>query len=149
MSAFTLFQDGSTTTTGTEVDGSNPVDFGLVDKGMVSEVVTIDLWNGRNNPSESLSIAPKLYAVPGPGDPAVLFAGTSYNGFKSMLEARSCTGFGVAADEHEVWTPISSSDFLLMGDMPGNTMRGIELRLNVPLDADTLSLTSFALHVSG
>lgn len=143
-----LYHDDSTMVSGTPLDGSNPVDFGAVDKGLISPTITIHVWNGKNDPSVDMAVAPLLYALNGSGDASVIFNGTTLNGFKSMLEARSCAAIGTTADQHKAWTPISPASLLTMGNIPANAMRTIELRLNVPIDAPAMSLTSWSLRVS-
>jgi hypothetical protein len=146
--AFSFYEDDSTVLGGTEINSGNPIDFGQVDKGTISPIITIHIWNGKNDITLDTAVAPKLYATNGVGDASLIFNGTVFNNNESMLEARSCGSFGVAADQHEDWVPIKPSQLLTMGDMPTNSMRSIELRLNVPIDAPTLVLTPFSLRVS-
>lgn len=144
-----IYHDDSTQIGGTPVDGTHPVDFGLVDKGTISPTITIHIWNGKNDLSVGTAIAPKLYSLNGSGDASRIFNGTTLNGFKSMLEARSCTAIGTAADQQKAWTPISPTALLTMGNIPANAMRGIELRLNIPIDApDMTPADTWSLRVS-
>ncbi len=144
----TLFHDDSTFTGGTPLDGGDPVDFGGVDKGLISPTITIHIWNDKNGGAAGTAVAPKLYSINGSGDASVVFNGTSLNGFKSMLEARSCAAINTAADQQKAWTPISPASLLSMGDMQANSMRTVELRMNIPPDAPVMDLTSWSLRVS-
>jgi hypothetical protein len=134
-----IYHDDSTQIGGTPVDGTNPAEMGLIDKGTISPTVVIHIWNGKNDPSVGTAVAPKLYSLNGSGDASKLFNGTAANGFKSMLEARSCTAIGTSADQQKAWTPIGPNNLLTMGNMPPNSMRGIELRLNIPIDAPDMN----------
>ena len=144
----TLYHDDSSYSGGTPLDGSSPLDFGGVDKGLISAVQTIHIWNGKGDPAVDPAVAPRLFSFSGSGDASVIFNGTTLNGFQSMLEARSCAAVGAVADQHKEWVPISPSNSLLMGDIPPNAMRTVEVRLNVPVDAPVMSLTSWLLRVS-
>lgn len=146
--AFSFYEDDSNVTGGTVIDDANPIAFGSLPKGMISPIITVHLWNGKNDLSVDEAVSPKLFAQSGPGDAASLFAGTLFNGNVSMLEARSCAAFGVAADQQTEWVPIRPTSLLTIGNMPANTMRTIELRVNVPIDAPTLSVVAFSLQVS-
>lgn len=143
-----LYHDDSTVAGGTPLDGTNPINFGQVDKGVPSPTITIHVWNGKGDGSVGASPSPKLYSLNGPDDASEIFNGTVLNGFKSMLEVRSCAAFGTAADQQKTWTPISPNNVLVMGAMPANTMRTVEVRLNVPLDAVDMSLHGWTLRVS-
>lgn len=145
----TLFHDDSSYVGGTPLDGSNPLDFGGVDKGTASTIQTIHVWNGKNDPSVDTANDPLLFSFNGSaGDASPIFNGTSLNNYKSMLEARSCAAIGVSADQQKAWTPISPTLALQLGDMPANSMRTVEVRLNIPLDAPDMALTSWSLRVS-
>lgn len=146
--AFRIFEDDSTITGGTEIDSGNPIQIGRIEKGIVSPITTIHIWNGKNDLTVATAVAPRLYAANGAGDAGAIFAGTPYNGFRSMLEGRSCGSFQTPADQHQEWVPLSPTSLLPMGDMPANSMREIELRMNVPLDAPTIPLINFSLGVS-
>lgn len=143
-----LYHDDSTVAGGTPLDGSAPVDFGAVDKGLISDTITIHIWNGKNIAPVDTAVAPLLYSINGSGDASVIFNGTTINGFKSMLEARSCAAVNTTADQQKAWTPLSPSSLLTMGNIPANAMRTVELRLNIPIDAPVMSLTSWSLRVS-
>lgn len=146
--SLSICEEGSSTTEATEYDGSNPIDFIDVDKGIPSPILTIDIWNDREGlVGSDEAVAPVLYTV-NDDDLSAIWAGTTANGFQSMLEARSCNAFGVAADLHTDWTPISPTDLLVMGNIPAGAKRMIEIRLNPPIDAPTLTLSDFFLRVS-
>jgi len=145
---FSIYEDDSTPTGGTPVSSGNPIDFGRVEKGVISPTIVIHIWNGKGDPSAATAIGPRLYAVNGSGDATKIFNGTPYNGHHSMLESRSCGSFNVAADQDTEWVPISPTALMQMGDIPTNAMREIELRMNVPLDSPTIDLTSFMLGIS-
>jgi hypothetical protein len=147
--SFSFYQAGSTPSSGTPITLASQINFGLVEKGVISAVITIDIWNDRGGLAGSdIAVAPKLHALSVPDSISVIFAGTVSNGNLSMLEARSCGALNTSADQHQVWTPISLTSFLTMGDMPSNSKRSIELRLNVPYDAaDLTPLKTFSLRV--
>lgn len=145
---FVFFENDSTPTGGTIINNVNPINLGLVQKGTITSIVTIHVWNGKNDLTLDTAIAPRLYATNGPGNAAALFNGTALNGFQSMLEARSCGAFNTPADQHQSWIPIKPTNMLQMGDMPTNSMREVELRLNVPIDSPDISLINFSLQVS-
>ena len=134
---------------GTLITSGNKVDFGNVQKGTTSPIVSIQLWNDKDGGNNSdTAIAPVFFAVSGTGDMATVFAGTAGNGLKSMLEARSCGASGTPADAQTDWTPISPTSMLTLGNMPKNTMREIQLRVVVPADAGVLSLRDFSFRVA-
>lgn len=144
----TICEAGSDTSTATEYDAGNPIEFLNVDKGIPSAVLTIDIWNDRDGLAGSdLAVAPQLYTVDD-DDLSAVWAGTATNGFQSMLEARSCGAVGAAADMQTDWTPISPTDLLILGDIPAGAKRLIEIRLNPPVDAPTVALSDFFLRVS-
>lgn len=146
---FSVYEDDSTTTGGTIISSGNPINFGPVEKGVISPTITIHVWNGKNDGSVGLAVGPRLYSVNGSGDASQIFNGTIFNGHLSMLEARSCGAFHTPADQDTEWLPLSPTSLLQIGDMPANSMREIELRMNVPLDAPTISPpVSFSLGVS-
>jgi hypothetical protein len=140
---FQMFDSGDT-----EISSGNPVSFGLAQKGTISPTVTVSMWNDRNGAlSADTAAAPIVSAVNGSSSLSIIFTGTTRNGFVSMLEARSCTASNAVADAGCAWVPISPTEFMTLGAMPSNSSRGIELRLNIPSDADSLALTSFTLMV--
>jgi hypothetical protein len=145
---FSLYEDDSTVTGGTPISSGNPIDFGRVEKGVISPTITVHIWNGKNDPTVPTAIGPRLYAVNATGDASLIFNGTPFNGHRSMLEARSCGSFHTPADQDTNWTPLSPLSLLAVGDMPSNSMREIELRMNVPLDAPTIPLIPFSVGVS-
>ena len=145
---FSIYEGDSSPTGGTPISSGNPIDFGRVEKGVISPTITIHIWNDKGGGSADIAIGPRLYAVNGSGDASRIFNGTPYNGRKSMLESRSCGSFNIPADQDTEWVPISPTDLMQMGDMVANSMREIELRMNVPLDAPTIELTSFMLGIS-
>lgn len=148
--AFTFYENDSTPSGGTPITTLNPTDFGILSKGTISPIVTIHVWNDKDGSlGSSTAIAPRFYAISGPGNAADIFAGTAINNFKSMLEARSCGAFNVAADQDQDWTPVSPTSLLELGDMPSNTRRDIELRMNIPIDALTLATIDFTMVISG
>lgn len=140
----TIWEDDSVT----PIDSGNPLALGMADKGTITPTVTFHIWNGKGDPSVDTAVAPKLYVTNGSGDASLLFAGTETNEHRSMVEARSCQASGIAGDMQEAWTPISPTSLLTLGDMPGNTMREIEIRLNVPPDAPDVPNVSFTLRTS-
>lgn len=142
-----FYESGSTPSGGTQINSGNPIAFGSIQKSEISAVQTIDVWNDKNGSSADDAVAPKLTAISSPDDVSIIFDGTAINGFVSMLEARSCGAFNVPADQQKDWTPIGPTEFLTIGDIPANAKRSIELRLNVPQDADTLALSNFVLRV--
>jgi hypothetical protein len=143
-----LYHDDSTVAGGTPLDSGHPIDFGGVDKGIVSPTITIHVWNGKGDGSVGVAVAPKLYAISGVDDASKIFNGTIFNDHTPMLEARSCAAVNTAADQQRDWTPISPVGLLAMGNIPANAMRTVELRLNVPIDAPDMDLTSFSVRVS-
>lgn len=145
---FEVLEDPSSLTEGTPVSSGNPVDFGLIEKGSISDTIRINIWNDRDGSMGSdTAVAPRLHAVQGDDNPLTIFNGTTANGNVSMLEARSCGAYGVVADQHQEWYPIGPTEFLDMGDIPAGAMRQIELRLNIPIDAANLAINDFTLRV--
>lgn len=146
---FTWCQAGSSESSAVLYNSGNPMLFTNVHKGIASSVLTVDLWNDRTGSAGSdTAIAPMIYAL-NDDDVSSVFAGTAINGFKSMLECRSCLGYGTPSDMQSAWTPISPTDVLLIGNMPGGSKRTIELRLNPPIDAPTISTEkAFTIAVS-
>lgn len=145
---FSFYEEGSMPGTGTIINSGNKVSLLNMQKGIANPLITIDIWNDKGGGAGSdTAIAPKLTAVDGSSDMTDLFAGTAGNGFKSMLEARSCRAYGVASDQQTAWSPIGEAQLLVMGNMPSNTKRTVEIRVNVPLDAPDISLSNFSLKV--
>lgn len=137
---------------GTLINSGNKVVFGSggnVQKGTTSEIISVQLWNDKGGGNNSdTAIAPHFFAVSGTGDIAAIFAGTPSNGLVSMLQARSCGASGVAADAQSAWTAISNAISLILGDMPKNSMRELQVRLVIPPDAVNLSVRDFAFRVT-
>jgi len=110
----------------------------------------VHLWNDKGGALGSASATGiKIYIVCSDGSlehPA--FLGTVRNAYKSIIEARSVGGVNVPGDSQSTWTPISPWDFLAIGNMPRNSMRTIELRINPPLDMAEITLTDFFLRVT-
>lgn len=146
---FTICEAGSTESSATEYDAGNPIPFLDTDKGIPSDILTIDIWNDREGVFGSdTAVAPRLYAI---NDDNInqVFDGTALNGFVSMLECRSCLASpGVPADMQSDWTPLSPLSHLVMGDLPAGCKRTVEIRLNPPIDAPTLTLKNFFIGVS-
>lgn len=139
--------DGSLVNSGNKISFGN---VGNVQKGQTSDIVSVQLWNDKGGGNNSdTAIAPLFFAVSGTGDMSAVFAGTVANGLVSMLQARSCGASGVAADAQSDWTPISPGSSLILGNMPKNSMRELQLRVAVPSDAAVLSLRDFSFRVSG
>jgi len=146
--AISFYEDDSTPDDGTVIDAFNPVPFGAVEKGTISDIITIHIWNDKGGDLGSdIATAPRLAAISGVTDMSVIFDGTDINGNVSMLEARSCGAFGTAADQQQDWTPLGPDSMLELGDIPSNCMRVIELRANIPQDADSLTVADFTLIV--
>lgn len=146
--AFTLCESGSTESSAVLYDSGNPMQFLNVDKGIPSDILTVDLWNDRTGSEGSdTAIAPLVYAL-NDDDISAVFAGTTINGFQSMLECRSCLGYNTPGDLQTAWTPISPTSLLTIGDMPAGSKRTLEFRLNPPVDAPTLTLKTFTIMVS-
>lgn len=127
---------------GTAITEENPITFGLVPKGIQVDPeddakLPVHLWNDKSgvlSADEATSLKVYCVAVGGDNDIAI-FNGTTLNGDVPMLEARSRGALNCDDDAQTAWTPIGPSDFLDLGDMPSNSRRNIELRLNVPIDA--------------
>lgn len=148
-----FYEKDSTPGGGTQIGTSNPIAFGTIPRGAISQAAgkeTIHVWNDKGGSLSSATIAtPKLRAFTSDGgSSSVLFAGTAYNGFQSMLECRSRGAYGVLADAQEVWTPVGPFTPMSMGSLPSNCMREIEMRMNVPPDAPDLLFTDFLLSLS-
>lgn len=134
---------------GSKVTALNPVQFSLIEKGSVSDTITVWVWNDKDGVLGSdTAVTPNFSALHGSGDASIIFDGTAINSYVSMLEARSCGAQGVAADLITTWTPIAPDQILTLGDIPSNTAREIELRVNVPQDSSVLALVTFSLRVS-
>lgn len=131
----------------TLVSEADPIAFGRIDPGMVSDIITIHIWNDKGGALVSdTAVAPRLYAVGVPDNVDVMFNGTALNDNQSMLEGRSCTAIGTPADQHEDWSPIGPNELLQLGDMPYNSMREIELRLRVPADAGNMVASGWQIR---
>lgn len=129
------------------ISSGNPVAFGLIEKGVASNPVKIWVWNDRNLVGADPAINPMLHAISGPDDMSIIFSGTAWNGFTSMLEARSCGAYNATADRQCDWTKIGPASFLAMGSIVAGAAREIELRINVPADAQNMSLSLGAIRV--
>lgn len=140
---------------GTVINDANKIEFGYAPVGIVdlpedAGKRPVHLWNDKGGILGSGSATGiKIYIVSSDGDlehPA--FLGTVRNDFKSIIEARSVGGVNVPGDSQSTWTPISPWDFLTIGNMPRNSMRTIEVRINPPLDMLEITLTDFFLRVT-
>lgn len=118
-------------------------DTGLPDK-------TLNLWNDRNAILGSFTAKSiQISVVPTDGDyDSEVFTGTEENEFQPFFEARSRGSLNTSDDAQEDWTPISHDVFLSIGNMPANSMRVIELRAAVPIDAAAFNAKNFSLQVS-
>ena len=148
--ALSMYHQGSTPVSGQIVDADHKVQFLNINKGIPSDLLTIDIWNDKGGALGSdTAVAPILYPINNENID-VIYAGTASNGFASMIEARSCAGYGVAGDMQTTWTPIKPSTLtpLVMGNIPANCKRTVEIRINAPLDAPDLTLKNFILKVT-
>lgn len=146
---FQFYHDDSTPEAGTVVDTGNPLEFGVVDRARTSATVVVHVWNDKGGSLGSdTAVAPRFYADNGPDNIDDMFDGTAANDTESMIEARSCEAYGVAADAQSAWTPIGPGEYLELGDMPSNSRRSIEVRIRVPLDATPqASMKTASFHV--
>ena len=146
--ALTVFEQGSTDSSGTEITSSSQISFGVLAAGSTSDIITIDIWNDRGDVAGSDNATPRLSAFaaysPAQDD---LFGGTESNGYVSMIEARSCGAYGVAGDYQSAWSKLSANGFLEMGELPSNCKRVIELRIVTPYDADPITEADFNLQL--
>lgn len=140
---------------GTIIDTDNPIAFGLVPRGVISFPLDdakkpIHVWNdqGGGNGSDAATNVKLSIAAADNNNDTPIFNGTDLNGFVSMIEARSTDAVNVVADNQSTWTSISPSALLSLGDMPNNSRRGIEVRINVPIDAPATAAKDFLLNVS-
>jgi hypothetical protein len=147
MSAYFTYYD----TDENEINSGNPISFGEVQIGAISDVHSIWIWNDKGGVlSADTSETPHLFAIKsGDDDLDILFSGNELNGYNSMLEARSCGAKNTVSDNHENWTPIGPMQYLQLGPMPSNSARLIELRINAPYNADLFDLSDFTLRISG
>lgn len=134
-----------------EIGSSNKISFGQIQVGTISSTISIWVWNDRDDligGDESLN--PQVFAIKeGDDDLDILFTGNELNGYKSMLEARSCGAKNAVSDNQSDWTPIGPMSYLRVGKMPANSARLIELRVNAPHDAELFDLSSFTVRMSG
>lgn len=153
--SFEFYESDSTPGSGTPITSGNKIEFGAVPIGAVSLPTEIPkqqihLWNDKGsllNSDTATNI--KVYAVASDGDDNdEIFTGTDLSDDLPFLEARSTGAFNTPADAQSGWTPIGPGEFLDIGDMPKNSRRTIELRLNTPNDATSKSLEDFELRVS-
>jgi hypothetical protein len=133
----------------------NPIEFGDVPRGSTgiptdSLKQGVNLWNDRDGiagSDEAINI--RISVLPDDEDlDSEVFVGTEGNGFQPFLEARSKGAVNVSDDAQTDWTPISNDEFLEIGDMPRNSMRRIELRLNIPQDATSFVSKDYRLQVN-
>lgn len=144
----TICEEGSTVSEAVEYDEDNRISFAGAQKGVATDILTVDVWNDRTGSEGSDDApAPALYASDD-DDVSVMFDGTTMNGFESMLECRSCTGFNTPSDQQSAWTKVKPGSPLIMGNMPSGSKRTVEMRLNVPADADSLTLRNFRVFIS-
>ena len=148
LPVMTICESGSTVSEATEYDDTNRISFADAQKGVATDILTVDVWNDRDGLAGSDDApAPAMYAT-NDDDVSVIFDGTELNGFESMLECRSCLGFNTPSDQQSAWTKVKPGSPLIMGNMPSQSKRTVEMRLNVPADADTLSLRNFRIFIS-
>jgi hypothetical protein len=128
--------------------------FGEIQIGTVSQIESIWIWNDRDGLlGEEDSEKPHLFAIKGTNqnsdDIDILFNGTEINGFKSMLEARSCGGINTPGQMMTSWHPIGPMEYLILNKMPKNSARNIELRINAPYDSQLFPLNNLTIRISG
>lgn len=124
----------------TLVSNAAKVEFGSVDPGLSSDILRVHLWNDKGGVLGSdTAVTPRLSGLSVPDNVSVIWNGTVLNGLHSMLEGRSCRAFGVVPDFQTEWSPIGPNEYLVMGNIPSNAMREIELRLRVPVDSPPLT----------
>jgi hypothetical protein len=144
-----MYHDDSTPSTGTLIDSDNPIEFGDIGAGLTSDVQKIHIWNDRGGLDGSdTAESPRLFVLAQPDSIATFLDGTALNEYTSMIEARSCGAYNVAADAQTAWTPISQESGLLMGDMPSTGRREVELRIRVPSDSASTILKHFKFRVA-
>jgi hypothetical protein len=127
----------------------NPINFGAVQRGVPSDTISIWIWNDRDEEGADASEAPLIFAIKVDDDVDGLFAGTEANGYRSMLQAKSCGAIRTPADMDQQWTPIGPLETLSLGRMPANSARLIELRLYPPHDSLLFDESVFSIRVSG
>lgn len=134
-----------------EINSGNPINFGLLQIGVISSTISIWIWNDRNDLiGADAAPYPQVFAIKTDDDDLdILFTGTKINGYKSMLEARSCGAKNTIADMMESWIPIGPMSHLTTGAMPTNSARLIELRVNPPFDATLFDLSEFTIRAYG
>lgn len=148
LPVMTICEEGSTASEATEYSSSNRISFAGAQKGVATDILTVDVWNDRDSSEGSDDApAPALYAA-NDGDVSDVFDGTELNNYESMLECRSCAGFNTPGDRQTAWTKVKPGSPLIMGNMPSGSKRTVEMRLNVPADATTLSLRNFRIFIS-
>lgn len=140
---------------GTPINSGNPIAFGLVARGAASPPSSdaqnpIHVWNDQTGAvgSDTATNILLTIAAADSNNSTPLLDGTALNGFTSMIEARSTDALGAPADGQNDWTVISPTEPLALGDMPSNSRRSVELRLNVPIDAAFAASKAFVLSVS-
>lgn len=140
---------------GTLINEENPISFGMVPKGTITVPVDeaktpIHIWNdqsGEQGSDTATNIKITLVAADNNNDHP-FFNGTELNNFEPMFEARSTDALNAVADAQSAWTPVSPSAMLSIGDMPSNSRRSIELRLNVPIDAPNAASKEFLVSIN-
>lgn len=138
---------------GTPLTSLNKIEIGLTPLGSIGIPTDpaqqiIHLWNDKGGVALSdAATSIKLFATAADvNHPA--FAGTVGNSFHSIIEARSRGAYNASADTQEIWTPIGPSQFLLLGDMPRNSRREIEVRVRPPADYVPHAIADFQLAVT-
>lgn len=112
------------------------------------EKISLALWNDKGSILGSFDAKEiQISVIPTDGDIASeIFTGTAGNAFQPMLQVRSRgASVNIPDDAQTIWTPISYNVFLSIGDMIKDSMRRIELRIAVPLDAASFVNRDFKL----
>lgn len=137
------------------------ITFPQIGKGQSTQILQIQLWNEKDNPSGAIATGIRLGI--GANDPNMFMEGVgNINGEELVkekwIQARSNGvvdpgNVGIVDDAMTVFVPIGGdpnidpTNFLQIGDMPPNTARIIELILTVPANAESDGVVSFQLFV--
>jgi len=136
-----FYENDSTPLSGAALNDLNPVDFGPLPLGEVSQPQDskhrpLHLWNdkggGARKTMETVELALKDSLG---GDTGQFIAGTAGNGFVPFYEVRSSGAAGCQDDAETLWSKVGGLIEHLIGDIPAGARRSIWLRCEVPLDA--------------
>lgn len=125
---------------GAQILAANPLDFGNLVKGVVTELPASQfpflLWNdkGGGSAAKMTGVSITILDATG-GTEGECINGTVGNGELPFFLAKSLGSSGCPDDGQAEWTRVGGARVLEVGDIPANASRSIYLKIDTPTDA--------------